>query len=149
MDGTIKTTFTIRPAVADDYLALVKVWNASGLKASPTGRDRESSFREQVVQFRDSYLVACQGQEIIGVVLGTHDSRKGWINRLAVLPEWRRSGVATELIRACEKALVDRGIGIVTALVEPENEASCGVFATLGYADYPIKYFRKVIQPGA
>lgn len=149
MNTGTERSLSIRCLRAEDYGEVVRVWRAAGLKITPDGRDGESAFAEQLAVHSTTFLAACDGERMIGVVLGTHDHRKGWINRLAVVPEWRRTGVATALVRSCEDALVKQGIGIVTALVEPENTASAAVFEGLGYADYPIKYFRKVVRPGA
>ncbi|MBU4189834.1 MAG: GNAT family N-acetyltransferase [Candidatus Thermoplasmatota archaeon] len=42
---------------------------------------------------------------LIGVVVGSDDGRKGWINRLAVDLKHRKKGVARVLINAVEDAL--------------------------------------------
>ncbi len=85
-----------------------------------------------------------RGERIVGVALGTHDGRKGWINRLAVQPDHRRQGIAAALVTACDTAIRGHGIGIVAALVESDNTASAAFFEALGYrADVPVHYFRK------
>lgn len=143
--GAPDAPVTIRPAREDDYAAIVDLWRDSGLSLRLSGRDAPAAFAAQRTQFPDTYLVAVAGGLVVGVVLGTHDWRKGWINRLAVRPDFRRHGVADALVRACESALRRRGIGIVAALVEPENTASAALFAALGYMeDVPVRYFRKL-----
>ncbi len=140
----------IRRAKADDYDQIAAVWSASGLKTSTSGRDGKTAFRRQLEHFPDLYLVATEGERIIGVVLGSHDHRKGWINRLAVLPEYRRHGMAATLTRSCDAALRALGIEIVSALVDPSNKASCCLFEKLGYlTDVPVRYFRKLSRPEA
>jgi ribosomal protein S18 acetylase RimI-like enzyme len=74
------------------------------------------------------------GKRLVAVVLATHDSRKGWINRLAVDPDYRRQGVATRLIRLCEEHFRSQGIDIWAALIEDWNEASLALFRQTGYA---------------
>lgn len=138
----------IRRARADDYDQIAKVWSASGLAASLQGRDSEEAFRRQLERFPDLYLVATDGGRVVGVVLGSHDHRKGWINRLAVVPEYRRRGTASALVSACEEAIRSHGIGIIAALVDPSNTNSCKVFEILGYrTDVQARYFRKLDYP--
>jgi len=140
----------IRSAVVEDYDDILAVWSAAGLKVSRDGRDGAPAFREQLVWFADLYLVACDGDRIVGVVLGTHDLRKGWINRLAVLPEYRGRGIATALVSACDTALRGHGIHITAALVEPPNPASSRVMEKLGFrTDVAVTYFRKAAGPEA
>ena len=81
---------------------------------------------------------------MVGVVLGTHDQRKGWINHLAVDPRFRRRGIAARLLAACEQALRAEGIDIIAALIEESNEASVRAFEHAGYQnDVPALYYRK------
>ena len=83
------------------------------------------------------------------MVFGTHDRRKGWINRLAVRPGYRRQGVARRLIEACEQALYAQGIGITAALIERDNAVSVDLFTDAGYvADVPVHYFVKAHPAG-
>ena len=95
-----------------------------------------------------TYLVAEQQGRLVGVVLGTHDGRKGWINHLAVHPDYRRQGLAQRLLAACEQALHAQGIEIIAALVERDNASSAAFFERAGYAaDVPIFYYRKRARP--
>lgn len=144
------TLFTIRPATADDYERIVSLWTLNGMNPEIQGRESKSAFLQQLEQFPDLYLVATVGERIVGVVLGTHDGRKGWINRLAVHPDHQRRGIAAALVTACDTAIRARGIGIVAALVEADNAASAALFKALGYRDdVPVRYFRKLGGPSA
>jgi ribosomal protein S18 acetylase RimI-like enzyme len=140
--------FDIRRARAEDYEAILAVWEASGLPFSPAGRESETSFVAQVSRFPDSYLVAETKGRVVGVVLGTHDHRKGWINRVAVLPECRGQGLGGRLLTKCEAALQAGGIEIIGALIEPDNKTSLALFERWGYLnDVPARYYRKKSRP--
>jgi ribosomal protein S18 acetylase RimI-like enzyme len=141
---------SIRRATTGDYEQVLALWSACGMKSSTRGRESEQAFRRQLEQFPDLYLVTTDGDRIIGVVLGSHDHRKGWINRVAVLPECQRQGVAVALVSACEVGIRAHGIEIVAALIEPDNVASAALFEKLGYHnDVPARYYRKLSHPGA
>jgi ribosomal protein S18 acetylase RimI-like enzyme len=142
------SAYRIRRAGPEDYRDIVEVWRKSGLSVRPMGRESEAAFQGQLEQFAELYLVAADGDRIVGVILGSHDHRKGWINRLAVLPAYRGYGVASALVAACEKALSGVGIEIIGALIEPANLASCALFEKLGYRnDVPARYYRKLARP--
>ena len=138
----------IRPIRPRDYAVVCDVWEAAGLSTRPRGRDAEPEFLTQLAHFPTTYLLAEHQGRVIGVILGTHDQRKGWINRLAVRPKYRRQGVARRLMAACEQALYAEGIGIIAGLVETENTASAKFLADAGYVtDVPVHYFRKRTRP--
>ena len=143
-DGEI----AIRPATADDYDAIVAVWTAAGLSYRPDGRESREAFCTQLTETHDLYLVAEDGPRVVGVVLGSHDQRKGWINRLAVRPAYQRRGLAVRLARACEEALYAEGLEITAVLIEPGNDASVALFQKLGYSRFPAEYYRKLRRPG-
>lgn len=137
--------WSIMPVAADDYDEIVKVWREAGLSVRRSGRDARSAFVQQLSHFPDLYLKAAIYGRIVGVVFGTHDWRKGWINRLAVLPEYRRRGVGAALVLACDAAIRGHGIGIVSAFIDEDNRASAAFFEKLGYlADVPVIYYRKL-----
>lgn len=134
----------IRPATPADYDALLELWRRAGSDVEPSRRDSRSAFEKQLAQFPDLYLVAVEGDAVVGVVLGSHDGRKGWINRLAVDPRRQRRGIAARLVTAADTALRAQGITIVCALVEQDNARSAALFRSLGYDDnVPVIYFRK------
>src|SRR5437660_10878975 len=97
---------------------------------------------------RNRYLGAFEGARLVGTVFGTHDGRKGWINRLAVHPDYRRCHLARRLVRLCERGLREQGIQVFAALIEPDNVASEAVFRGLGYEIDPMLYARRKINAG-
>ena len=125
---------------------MIALFRVSGLNPKTKGRDSPRSFSEQLRRNRSSYLGAFDGDRLAGVVLGTSDTRKGWINRLAVHPDYRRRSIARRLVRACERVLRQQGLRMFAALIEPENRASEAFFRSLGYEILPILYARKKLR---
>lgn len=134
----------IRPLTQEDIHEMTRVWVSSGLPYRPKGRDSIEALRTQLDRDPDLFIGAFEGSKMIGVIIGTDDGRKGWINRLAVLPDHRRKGVAKALVKACEGALRKRGRGVIALHIEGRNEASERLFLGLGYADASyIRYYVK------
>lgn len=138
-------SFKIRNACVDDYDSIIKLWQRAGLPYEPEGRDSREALKSQIQRSGRLIFVAEDGA-LIGIVLGSHDGRKGLINRLAVDPAFRRRGLAEQLIRVAEEALKAEGIRIVAAQIEDHNLASMALFKRLGYVERrDIIYFRKVL----
>lgn len=133
----------IRPLRRSDYPAMIALLQVCGLNPKTKGRDSLSSFTAQLRRNRGSYLGAFDGDRLVGTVLGTHDTRKAWVNRLAVHPDYRRRAIAARLVRHCERVLRREGLEMFAALIEPENEASEAFFRSLGYEILPILYARR------
>lgn len=122
----------IRSLSGAEYDAMIDLWKKAGLPFKAQGRDSREHMSKELRQNSDLVLGAYEEGELIGVIIGTDDGRKGWINRLAVLPGYRRQGVAVALISACEKALRKRGRRIICTLVE-DNPESLELFKKAGY----------------
>jgi ribosomal protein S18 acetylase RimI-like enzyme len=142
------TGYTVRRLRPSDYDELLSVWERAGLPSRPKGRDSRKELGRQMGLGTSIYLKAIvkEGpkQRIVAVVLGTHDGRKGWINRLAVLPEFQRQGLGRMLVEELEKRFSKMGFGICCGLVETYNEVSMGFFAKLGYVRHEdIVYYSK------
>lgn len=128
----------------DDYDAILALWQASGLSIRPNGRDSRAAFRAQLATGVQQVFGARAGDALVGVVIATHDGRKGWLNRLAVHPDFRRQGIALDLIDAAERALQAEGLHVVAALVEGSNLPSESLLAEAGYTAHPeIRYYSK------
>ncbi len=116
------------------YDEIMALWRRAGLHIRPEGRDSVEAFTRQMRTGVQTPIGLRAGALLVAVALATHDSRKGWINRLAVDPDYRRRGLATRLIGLCEAHFQAQGIDIWAALIEEWNQASLALFRNAGYA---------------
>ena len=140
----------IREYRTEDYESVLALWVGAGLPFKPVGRDRRDSIDTQVRRLNMIFLVAESEGTLVATVIATHEGRKGWINRLAVDPGFRRRGIGTRLVREAEDRLKGLGMDVLACLIEEGNDASVRTFETLGYERHPeIHYFVKKRYPGA
>jgi ribosomal protein S18 acetylase RimI-like enzyme len=140
----------IREYRTEDYESVLELWAGAGLPFKPEGRDRRDSIDTQVRRPNMIFLVAESERTLVGTVIATHEGRKGWINRLAVDPGFRRRGIGSRLVREAEDRLKGLGMDVLACLIEGGNDASVRTFETLGYERHPeIHYFVKKRYPGA
>jgi len=131
----------------EDYDLLISLWEASNLPFKPKGRDSRENIHKEILKDDTRFLFCEMDRKIVGVILITDDGRKGWINRLAVLPQYRHAGIATRIIKEAERILIEKGLGIITCLIEEENLYSRELFMDLGYVEHKeIIYYAKRIK---
>ncbi len=143
MSGT-KRKVHIRPLKTSELGAMKRVWTAAGLPYKPKGRDSPSRLVKQLKDKPTLFIGAFSDGRLVGVSLCSDDGRKGWINRLAVLPEYTGKGIATALINQSEKALRRRGMHIFCIHIEGDNADSMRLFENAGYhRELDIFYYTK------
>jgi len=125
--------FVIREFRIADYGSLIDLWNCAGLPHKPKGRDTRHNISREIEHPNAVFLVAEKEGRLIGSAFGTHDGRKGWINRVAVIPAYRRQSIAAALVQEVEKRLKEKGICIIACLVEEWNKESLDFFQKIGY----------------
>ena len=59
-------------------------------------------------------LVATAAGNVVGTISGTHHAGEGHLRGMAVLPEWRGSGIAAKLLAAIETHLHSQGCKRIT-----------------------------------
>ena len=132
-----------------DIDRIIILWQTAGLSHRPQGRDTKDNILNQMQQESTKFIGIFKEGVLIAVSIVSHNGRKGWINRLAVHPEFRRKGIACKLIKYCEDWLSSEGIEIFAVLIEADNPDSMALFANNEYTRHnDIIYFTKKKYPG-
>lgn len=126
-----------------DFDAVAAVWTAAG-------RDvlAQAELRAKLTRDPELFLVAEARHDVVAVVMGTYDGRRGGILRLAVHPAHRRRGIATRLVDELERRFQRMGCPRVNLLVMPDNATALRFWQGLGYLPCPDVLCSKPI-PGA
>ena len=100
---------TVSAMTTSDLQAVLGLW----AQTEGVGLN-ESDTPEQLRAFLDRNpglsLVARDGQQLVGAVLCGHDGRRGYLNHLAVLAEYRGHGLGRRMVETCLVALEVLGI---------------------------------------
>lgn len=114
-----------------DYADVVEIWNEAGLILRPG--DELEGVKLKLQRDPDLFLVAEDEGEIVGVVMGAWDGRRGWINHLAVAPDCQRHGIGRALVGELERRLLEKGAKKVNAQIYRWNTKSFDFFKAMGY----------------
>lgn len=129
----------------EDYPKIQALWKAASLTWKPVGRDHPHRIKKQLEKKNVFFLGKMNNDDLQGVVMVTHDGRKGWINRLAVHPEHRQKGIANKLLKVAESQLFQtEGIEVISALIFDDNKPSLLLFEKAGYESWSnVRYYSK------
>lgn len=106
---------------ADDIESVTALWRLTegvGLNES----DSPAQIRNFLARNPGLSLVVRDGPRLVGAVLCGQDGRRGFLYHMAVLPEYRRQGLGTQLVDRCLAGLAKQGILKCNALVLVDND---------------------------
>lgn len=130
-----KTVNLIRPVTIEDYDAVFHLWNCveqSRRALNPVDDSREGIGR-YLKRNPNTCFAAVAEEKIVGVILSGHDGRRGIIHHLCVHPDFRRMGIASQLVASAEAALQKEGIQKIFGLVFKDNDAANSFWENQGY----------------
>lgn len=136
---------TIRPFTEADTSAVVDLWKLCDL-TRPWNDPTKDITRKLTVQ-PELFLLAEQEGRIIGSVMAGYEGHRGWINYLAVHPDYRRAGLGRQLMAAAEKRLLSLGCPKINLQVRTSNAAAIGFYQSIGFAqDEVASYGKRLIS---
>ena len=123
----------IRIMTIEDYDKVYDLWiNTPGMGLNTTDDSREG-IDKYLKRNPNTCFVAETDGKIIGVIMAGHDGRRGYIHHTAVLPDFRRGGVARALVDAAMSALEKEGIHKVALVAFKTNETGNGFWEHIGF----------------
>lgn len=81
----------------------------------------------------DLFVVAMEGDRVVGSALAGYDGYRGWLYRVAVLKSHQRQGVGKLLVREVESRLQALGCSKINLQILGSNEKVAGFYRALGY----------------
>jgi ribosomal protein S18 acetylase RimI-like enzyme len=119
----------VRPLTDRDLDAAFELW----ARTEHLGPVPRSEVESLLATAPELVLGASVDGRLVGVVLGSYDGRRGWINRLAVDPSVRRLGVGAALLAELEDRLRATGCVQVNLLVYADNGGGRAFWDRHGY----------------
>ena len=117
----------------EDYDAVYRLWlSTPGMGLNTTDDSREGIGRYLRRNPTTCFVAECGG-EVVGVILSGHDGRRGFIHHTAVLPDFRRQGVARQLLDCAMAALEREGIHKVALVAFGRNEVGNAFWERMGF----------------
>lgn len=123
----------IRPYQERDEPGVIALWREV-FPDEPAHNEPAAVIRRKLAVQRELFLVARDGDAVVGTVMAGYDGHRGWIYTVAVRPSHQRRGVGTALLRRAEEALAALGCPKVNLQVRATNAGVVAFYRKLGYA---------------
>ena len=131
----------IRQFTLPDEVAVVRLWERCEL--TRPWNDPRKDIRRKLAVRPDLFLVGEVEGELVGTVMIGYEGHRGWINYLAVDPEYQRRGLGRALMVEAERLLRQEGCPKINLKVRATNQAVIAFYQRLGYADDEVVSFGK------
>lgn len=124
--------FSVRPFRPADRDALQSLW-ARVFPDDPPWNAPEVMIENKLKVQPELLLIGEVDSTLVGGVMAGFDGVRGWIYHLAIAPEFRRRGFATQLVRAAEAGLRTLGCPKVNLQIRATNHDVVAFYERIGY----------------
>ncbi|MCK5310769.1 MAG: GNAT family acetyltransferase [Desulfobacteraceae bacterium] len=135
----------IRVYEKKDQEEVICLWKACGIVV-PWSNPVDDIERKLMVN-PELFLVGVFEEKIVASVMGGYEGRRGWINFLAVTPEYQRKGFGREIMLYVESLLKEKGCPKINLQVRETNTKVIAFYNAIGYGNDNVLSLGKRIQP--
>ena len=128
-----ESSLLIRPFQEGDEEALVSLWNMCKLTV-PWNNPYKDIARKLKVQ-AELFLVGYLEDKLIASVMGGYDGHRGWINYLAVHPDFQARGYGKQLMDNVENGLRKLGCPKINLQIREGNDKVLSYYQKLGFVE--------------
>jgi len=125
------SSLLIRPFQTEDEDALVALWKMCELTV-PWNNPHKDIARKLQVQ-PELFLVGILDNSLIATVMGGYEGHRGWINYLAVHPDFRENGYGQEIMNSVETGLREMGCPKINLQIRRGNNKIAFFYQKLGF----------------
>jgi ribosomal protein S18 acetylase RimI-like enzyme len=132
----------IRPCRAADLSAVLQLWKRAG--AAPSVTDSVAALRRRLLPYRGLFLLAWNGDTLVGSIMGGWDGWRASVARLAIDPRYRRLGLARVLVEHVEKRLRAFGATRMSCVVLADDAGGRAFWTAARYQHDPaaVRYVK-------
>ncbi|MEE0859001.1 MAG: GNAT family N-acetyltransferase [Acutalibacteraceae bacterium] len=122
----------IKEMTIDHYDEIFAMWQITSKRALSKA-DRREEIERYLKRNSGLSQIAVADGKIVGTVLAGHDGRRGFIHHMAVLPEYRRKGIAKAMATKAIEKLAEEGIVKTHIFTYRDNSAGQSFWGSLGF----------------
>ena len=131
---------------SSDYDEVLALWEDAGPGIQLSPSDSPEEIQKKLLRDPDLFLVAEENGELIGVVLGGFDGRRGMVYHLAVRDDHQGKGTGQQLMQALEDRFRSKGCLKYYMLVTKRNLEAISFYESFGAEVMPLLVMGKVLE---
>ena len=116
-----------------DYEKVYALW----MSCKNMGFNDIDDSKEGIARFLErnpnTSFVAIENDELLGIILGGHDGRRGYIYHMSVAENHRKKGIGSALVEKCLESFKNEKISKVALLVFKYNETGNAFWEKQGF----------------
>jgi ribosomal protein S18 acetylase RimI-like enzyme len=121
----------IKPYTPEYEKAVIELWERCEL-TRPWNNPKLDIERKLKVN-PEMFLVGIVDGKVAATVMGGYEGHRGWINYLAVNPEYRRQGLGRQMMEAIEEKLLEKGCPKINIQIRNNNSEAQAFYNKIGY----------------
>ncbi len=126
----------IRPYRIGDQGAVVELWDRCGLIAPQN--DPIADISRKATVNPELFFVGESTARLVATCMAGYEGHRGWINYLAVHPDFRRRGLARRIVEHAEACLRDVGCPKINLQVRSTNPDVIAFYERIGCSVDPV-----------
>mgnify|MGYP000323378974 FL=1 len=128
-----ESSLLIRPFQTEDEDALVALWKMCELTVSWNNPHKDIARKLQVQP--ELFLVGILDSSLIATMMGGYEGHPGWINYLAVHPDFQGKGYGQEIMNSVETGLREMGCPKINLQIRTGNNKIASFYQKLGFTN--------------
>lgn len=135
----------IRPFQNADEDAVIQLWVQCGLVV-PHNNPRRDIERKMKVN-PEWFLVGEIDGQVVSTCMVGYEGHRGWINYLAVRPDFRRKGLGRQIMEHAESLLTAANCPKINLQIRSTNQGVIRFYENIGYSQDAVVSMGKRLDP--
>jgi ribosomal protein S18 acetylase RimI-like enzyme len=114
-----------------DYHAVINIWEKAGINVGSS--DTKEEIEKMLNRNPELFLVGRLNHNLIAVVLGGYDGRRGYVHHLAVHPDYQNKGYGKKLMDELMFRFKKMRVHKIHLFIEKYNRSVINFYKKLGW----------------
>jgi ribosomal protein S18 acetylase RimI-like enzyme len=121
----------IRPYLSDDEQAVIALWQKCNLVK--IWNNPKLDIERKLGINPELFLVGLINGEVVATAMGGYEEHRGWVNYLAVTPDYQKKGIGRRIMEAIEQEILAKGCPKINVQIRSDNSDVVKFYESIGY----------------